>query len=159
MFDPTTLLGLHSIASLVALVAGIVVIRAMYAGDPAPGWTATFLVTMLFTDLSGFLLPADRFLPSHATGILSLVALAFAIPARYRFHYAGAWRWIYVVAMVTAVWLDAFVAVVQALGKVPALGRLAPTQESPGFALVQLAVLALFIAAGWRTVKRYRPAA
>src|SRR5436189_5190785 len=52
--------------------------------------------------VTGFFLPADRFLPSHAVGIISLVILAAAIAGRYIFHLAGAWRWIYAAGPVAA---------------------------------------------------------
>lgn len=158
MFDPTTAVGLHTIASLIALGAGLILVRGMLASNPMPFMAGVFFLTMLYTDVSGFLLPAPGFLPSHATGILSLVALAIAIPARYQFGYAGSWRWLYVVSTVLAVWLNTFVAVVQAFGKIPALNRLAPTQAEPPFAIAQLAVLLLFILLGYLAVRRYRPA-
>jgi hypothetical protein len=157
MFDPSTLLGQHVIVSLAALLIGYVVIRGLLVSDTKPTWTGLLFATMLFTDVTGFLLPAPGFLPSHATGILSLIALAIAMLARYQHDFAGAWRWIYVASVVTLVWVDAFVGVVQALGKVTFLNRLAPTQADPGFAIIQLAVLALFVWVGLTAARRFHP--
>jgi hypothetical protein len=73
------------------------------------------------TSVTGFCFPFDHLLPSHKVGMTSLVVLAVAILARYAFHLAGAWRRIYVITAVVAVYLNVFVGVVQALLKVPAL--------------------------------------
>jgi len=42
--------------------------------------------------MTGFGFAFDHLLPSHRVGIISLVLLAVAIPARYVFHLLGAWR-------------------------------------------------------------------
>ena len=82
--------------------------------------------------------------------------LAVAILARYALHLAGAWRWIYVVCAVLALYLNSFVAVVQSFLKVLALKALAPTQKEPPFLVAQLAVMALFIVLGTFAVKKFR---
>jgi hypothetical protein len=57
--------------------------------------------------VTGFGFPFERLLPSHYTGFISLAVLAIAILARYSFHMAGAWRWIYVITTVPlALWLN-----------------------------------------------------
>ncbi len=70
---------------------------------------------------------------------------------------AGAWRWIYVVTAVMALYLNVFVLVVQGFEKVPALKALAPTQSEPPFLVAQLLVLALFIVLGIFAVKKFHP--
>jgi uncharacterized membrane protein SirB2 len=89
-------------------------------------------------------------------GIISLVVLAVAILARYAFHLAGAWRWIYVVGAVVGLYLNVFVLIAQAFLKVPALKAIAPTQSEPPFLIAQLVVMALFIALGIAAAKRFR---
>ena len=89
-------------------------------------------------------------------GAISLIVLAVAIVARYAFHLAHAWRWIYVVCAVLALYLNSFVAVVQSFLKVPALKALAPTQKEPPFLVAQLALMALFILIGVFAVKKFR---
>jgi len=71
--------------------------------------------------------------------------LAVAILARYARLLAGAWRWIYVVTVMIALYLNVFVLIVQLFQKVAALKALAPTQSEPPFAVTQLVVLALFV--------------
>jgi hypothetical protein len=94
-------------------------------------------------------------LPSHKVGIISLALLAIAILARYAFHLAGAWRRIYVITAIAALYLNVFVGVVQSFLKVPALHALAPKQTEPPFLVTQLAVLALFIVIGIMAAKRF----
>ena len=94
----------------------------------------------------------DRFLPSHALGVTSLLVLAVATAARYRHGLVGAWRWLYVVGAVAALYLNVFVLIVQAFDKVSALKGLSPS--SPAF--VQLTVLTLFIVGGVLAVRRFR---
>jgi hypothetical protein len=149
----------HVVLSLVGIVAGIIVLAGMLATWRLPGWTALFLVTTVLTSVTGFFFPRDHLMPSHIVGIISLVVLVIAILALYRFRLARAWRWIYVVSAVLALYLNVFVGVVQAFQKVPGLARLAPTQSEPPFLVAQLFVLAIFVVLGIRASIRYRPMA
>lgn len=110
------------------------------------------------TSVSGFGFPfsLDHLLPSHKVGILSLVVLAIAIPARYMFLLAGAWRRIYVIGAVLSLYLNVFVLVVQAFLKIPALHAMAPHGTEPPFVIAQVVVLALFVVLGVIAVKRFR---
>jgi hypothetical protein len=71
------------------------------------------------------------------------------------FTWGGAWRWIYVVCAVLALYLNCFVAVVQSFLKVPALKVLAPTQKEPPFLMAQQAVMAIFVVLGILAVKKF----
>jgi hypothetical protein len=157
MFDPTTLLGIHTWLSLIGLASGFVVLVGLIQSKPLNGWTALFLATTVLTSVTGYGLPADHILPSHIVGALSLVVLAGAILARYVYHLAGAWRWIYVVSAMAALYLNAFVAVVQLFRKVPALNVLAPTESEPPFAIAQVLLLAVAIALTIWAARAFRP--
>jgi hypothetical protein len=147
---------LHVLISLAGIGSGLIVIFGLLTGKRLDGWTAIFLATTVLTSLTGFLFPVEHLLPSHVVGIISLLVLAVAIPARYVFLLADAWRWIYVVGAAMALYLNVFGAVVQAFLKVPALKALAPTQKEPPFLVAQLAVMALFIVLGILGVKKFR---
>jgi hypothetical protein len=97
------------------------------------------------TSVTGFFFPFHHFTPAYAVGIISLLLLALAIYARYSRHLAGAWRRVYVITALIALYLNVFVLIVQAFAKLPALKALAPTQSEPPFLLAQLVVLVLFI--------------
>jgi hypothetical protein len=150
---------IHVVISLIALVSGFVAVYGLLTSRQLEGWTLIYLVTIVATSVTGFFLPADRFLPSHAVGIISLVILAATIAGRYVFQLAGAWRWIYAAGMVAALYLNTFVGVVQAFQKISALHALAPTQSEPPFAIVQVAVLIAFVVVGILAALRHHPAA
>lgn len=146
---------LHVLISLTGIGSGFIVVYGLLTGKRLDGWTAIFLATTVLTSLTGFLFPVEHLLPSHLVGVISLVVLAVAILARYALHLAHAWRWIYVVCAVLALYLNSFVAVVQSFLKVPALKALAPTQKEPPFLIAQLIVMALFIVLGTFGVKKF----
>jgi len=147
---------IHVLLSLAGIGSGFIVVYGFLTGKRLDGWTAIFLATTVLTSLTGFLFPVEHLLPSHVVGVISLVVLAVAIVARYALHLAGAWRWIYVVCAVLALYLNSFVAVVQSFLKVPVLKALAPTQKEPPFVVAQLTVMVLFIVLGTFAVKKFR---
>ncbi len=142
----STFTFVHVLLSLVGIGSGFIVLFGLLTGKRFDGWTALFLASTVATSVTGFGFPFDHLLPSHKVGIVSLVVLAVAIPARYAYHFAGAWRWIYVICAASALYLNVFVAVVQAFLKVSALKVLAPTQSEPPFLVTQFVLLALFVA-------------
>ena len=104
------------------------------------------MITTVLTNVTGFLFPFAKLLPSHVLGGLSLVILPIAIVALYEEHLAGGWRRGFVVAdrgrpftSMSSSWI------VQLFSKFPLLTATAPTQKEPPFAITHLVVLALFI--------------
>jgi hypothetical protein len=146
----------HVVISLVGIGSGLLVLYGLLIGKRFDGGTAIFLLTTVLTSLTGFLFPFEHLLPSHVVGVISLVALAVAITARYALHLAHAWRRVYVVCAVLALYLNVFVLVVQVFLKVPAVHALAPTQKEPPFLVVQLIVMAIFVVLGIFAVKNFR---
>ncbi|MEA2920648.1 MAG: hypothetical protein QOF07_611 [Bradyrhizobium sp.] len=150
---------LHVIISLVAIVAGIIVMFGLLGSNRMPGLTAAFLVLTILTSVTGFLFPFEKLLPSHIVGILSLVLLAIACVALYVMNLAGAWRWIYVATAMIALYLNVFVLVIQSFLKVPPLHTLAPSvpPSEPPFLVVQGVVLVFFVVVIIGAVRRFRP--
>jgi hypothetical protein len=146
----------HVIISLIAIVTGIIVVLGMLSAKRLPGMTAVFLITTVATSATGFMFP-QPFDAADVVGIISLVFLAVAILALYTYKLAGAWRGLYVVGAVVSLYLNCFVLVVQAFGKVPFFHALAPTQKEPPFAVAQGAVLILFIGIGIAAFRKFRP--
>ena len=155
----STFTTLHVAISLLAIVAGIVVVALMLSGRMAQGVTALFLATSMLTDVTGFMFHSKSFGPPHIVGVVSLLVLALACFALYGRKLAGAWRGTYVVTAVIGLYLNVFVAVVQAFGKLPALHALAPNGSEPPFAIAQGLTLVLFIALGALALRRFRAAA
>ncbi len=152
----STFTFLHVLLSLVGIAAGMIVALGLLAGRRLHGWTVVFLVATAATSVTGFGFPFDRLLPSHVIGILSLALLTGAILARYVFRLAGAWRVTYVVCAAAALYLNAFVLVVQAFLKVPALRVAAPQQTEPLFVSVQVVVLLISVALTIIAALRFR---
>jgi len=146
---------LHVLISLIGIGSGLIVMVGLLTGKRLDGLTAVFLTTTVMTSVSGFAFPFDHLLPSHIFGIISLVVLAVTIVARYAFHLAGAWRGTYVVGAAIALYLNVFVLIAQLFMKVPALKALAPTGKEPPFLIVQLAVMAIFVALTILAAKRF----
>ena len=147
----------HVLISLVGIASGFVVLIGLVAGKRFDRWTTVFLATTVATSVTGYGFPFERLLPSHIVGAISLVVLAVALLARYAFHLAGAWRRVYAVSAVLALYLNVFVGVVQAFLKVPALRALAPKQTEPPFVVSQGIVLAVFVVVAIAAALRSRP--
>ncbi|MGY3583613.1 hypothetical protein ACVIGB_007324 [Bradyrhizobium sp. USDA 4341] len=161
----TTLVLVHVIISLIAIVAGVIVMFGLLGSRARPGLTAIFLILTILTNATGFVIPplvTEKLLPSHIIGGLSLVLLAIACIALYAMQLKGAWRPIYIVTAMVSLYLNVFVLVIQSFLKVPALQALAPAvppnpPSGPVFAVVQGIVLVFFavvIIGAWR---RFRP--
>ena len=118
---------LHVLISLIGLGSGLIVMFGFWSRKRLDRWTSLFLATTALTSLTGFGFPFEHLLPSHILGVLSLVTLAIATPARYVFHLAGSWRATYVIAASVALYFNCFVLVAQAFLKAPFLHALAPT--------------------------------
>jgi len=146
----------HVVISLAGIFSGFVVLFGLLAGKRLDGWTKFFLITTVATSVTGFFFPLHGFTPAIGVGIISLLVLSIAIFARYPRQLAGRWRWIYVVTAMIALYLNVFVAIVQAFEKAPVLKVLAPTQSEPPFKLTQLVVLALFVVLTIVGVIRFR---
>lgn len=153
----------HVAISLIAIVAGLIVMFKMLDSDRVPGLTAIFLAFTILTSATGFIIPpllSDKFLPSHSIGILSLLLLAIACLALYGQKLQGMWRWVYVVTALISLYLNTFVLAIQSFLKIPALTALAPGNpiSGPVSGSVQLVVLAFFAFMTIRAVVRFRPA-
>ena len=151
---------IHVIFSLIGIGSGLIVLFGMFGmfgGKRLDGMTALFLATTALTSLTGFGFPFAH-TPGIVLGILSLLVLAIAIPARYSFRMSGKWRSIYVITAVIALYFNCFVLIAQSFLKVPSLHALAPKGNEPPFAIAQGVLLVLFIVAGTLAAKRFRPA-
>ena len=164
MSAPVTVFGmslatytlLHVLISLAGIGSGMVVLVGWITGRALPRWTAVFLATTVATSVTGYGFPFEHLLPSHVVGAISLVVLAVAIAARYAFHLRGAWRRVYVVTAVIALYLNVFVGVVQSFLKVPALNALAPKQTEPPFVVSQGIVFVAFVVLAIVAAIRFR---
>jgi hypothetical protein len=146
---------IHTLISLAAIFTGFVVLFGLFGGKRFDGWTKWFLITAVATTVT---VSSFRFmvLPRQSSASYRCL-LALTIFVRYPKPLAGPWRWIYVVGAIICLYLNVFVAVVQAFQKVPPLKTLAPTQTEPPFAVTQLTALLLFVLSAIAAAIRFRP--
>ena len=149
---------LHVLLSLAGIFSGFVLMGGFISGKRLDRRANVFLVTIVATNVTGFGFPFERFLPSHAVAIVSLIVLTIVIVARFFRHLTGPWRGIYVVGSVLALYLDVFVLLAQLFLRLPALVAVAPTQKEPPFVATQLLILALFVWLGTAAVRGFRTA-
>jgi glucan phosphoethanolaminetransferase (alkaline phosphatase superfamily) len=147
---------IHTLISLIGIFSGLIMLGGWLGGRRLEGWTKLFLITTTLTSVTGFGFPFHGFTPAIGVGIISLVVLAITLYARYSGQLRGAWRWVFVITAVMALYFNFFVLVVMAFRRVPALHALAPTESEPPFQQTQLVVLVLFILVGTIAVRRFR---
>jgi hypothetical protein len=156
----STFTAFHVIISLIAIVSGLIVMFGLLGSNRRPTLTATFLLFTILTSATGFLFPSDKLLPSHMIGIVSLLLLGIACIALYVMKLSGAWRWIYVLTAMIALYLNVFVLVIQSFLKLGPLHALAPSipPSEPPFAVAEGIVLLFFVLVIIGAVRRFRPA-
>lgn len=135
----------HTILSIIALFAGIAMVREFLASRSGSGLAALFLTSAVATSLTGFGFPGGLD-PAKIVGINSLVLLMVAGLARYVYDLAGWWRRIYAAAVTFAVYFLVFVTIAESFKRVPSLKAMAPTLTETPFKIVQLVALLIFIA-------------
>jgi hypothetical protein len=155
----TTFTAVHVLLSLIGIVSGLVVLFGLLTANLMNGWTVLFLATTFATSVTGFFFPIHGFTPALGVGILSMFILAVTIAVRYGFGLTRAWRRVYVVGVVAALYLNSFVLVVQSFLKIPVLHTLAPSGSEPAFTVTQGIVLVFYVVTGFLGVKRFRPVA
>jgi hypothetical protein len=158
----STFVLVHTVISIIAIVAGFIVMFGMLKSTRPGGLTGLFLLLTILTSATGFLIPplvSDKLLPSHIIGALSLVLLLIACIALYATKLSGSWRWIYAVTALLALYFNTFVLVIQSFLKIPALTAIAPGNPPAGpvFAVVQGVVLVFFVLMIIGAVRRFRP--
>src|ERR1700759_5538610 len=151
---------LHVVISLIAIVAGLIVMFGMLGPYHSGGMTGIFLLFTILTSVTGFMFPFNGVTPGIVVGILSCILLAIACIALYAMHLAGIWRSIYVVTALVSLYLNCFVLGVQSFLKIAFLHELAPGNPpaGPAFAVVQGLVLLFFAVMIFRVWRRFKPA-
>src|SRR5438094_8012714 len=115
----------HVILSLIGIFSGLVVVFGFITAKRLNGWTLLFLWTTLATSVTGFLFPIHKLTPGLVVGLISIVLLALAFYARYSRELVGAWRRIYVISAVIALYVNVFVLIAPLFDKFPGLSATA----------------------------------
>ncbi|SEP09388.1 hypothetical protein SAMN02990966_03932 [Rhodospirillales bacterium URHD0017] len=148
----STFTVVHVVLSLVGIASGVLVLLRPSASPTAWGLTTLFLVTTLAASVTGllFLLPFPRFGLGHGIGVASLLVFVPTLLALWRHRLAGAplsgiGRATYVAGAATLLYLNAFIAVMQAFGKIGYLSALPVTSLGSPLFLAHLLVLAISV--------------
>ena len=139
---------IHVLISLIALLAGLVVLGGWLCGVSFPRWTWIFLIFTVLTSVTGFFFPFHGVTPGIVVGALSLILLSVATYNLVYLKLNGRARKVYVVTAHTALYFNFFVLVAQLFQHTPALVALAPQQAGPFFAASQALIFILFLALG-----------
>src|SRR5438132_11285716 len=101
----------HTVLSLVGIVAGLVAAGAIATGTRLDRWAAVFLVTTVLANASGFGFPFVKLLRSYLAGAVYLMVLAAVIVADYDQRLSGTWRSAFAFGFVLSRYLNFFVLV------------------------------------------------
>src|SRR5262245_59355775 len=148
----STFTVVHVVLSLVGIASGVLVLLRPSASPKPWGLTTLFLVTTLAASVTGLLyvLVLPRFRMGHGLAVASLVVFVPTLLALWRHRLAGdlsrgVWRAIYVIGAATLLYLNAFIAVMQAFGKIDFLRELPATTLGSPLLLAHLLVLAISV--------------
>ena len=145
----------HVYLSLIGILSGLVMGFGWAAKRQFQNWTTLFFGTTIASVMTGFLFPFHHLLPSHILGILSTIALAISLYARFGKSLEGGWRSAYVIGAMLALYFNTFIFIVQLFEKQPHVRALAPTKTESPFKMAQGAALVLFIALTTAAVRRF----
>lgn len=151
-FGMTLFVFVHVVISLIGIASGFAFVYGLLSGKTSERWTGTFLTSTVATSVTGFMLPASHFMPSHAVGILSLIVLSLAIAIHYVPSLAAKLHATFVISALTAFYFNFFVLVAQMFMKISVLHALAPTGSEPAFLVAQSIVLVSFVLIGVRSL-------
>jgi len=153
----TILIAIHTLISLVAIVAGAFAVADIIRSRPKSPNITGFIILAIATSLTGFVLPLKGVTPAVVVAVVALAILAFVLYAQSRANSTTFWKWSYVGGLVASLYLLVFVAVAQAFAKISFLREAAPTQSEPPFAITQGIVLLAFVALGLYAVTSFKP--
>lgn len=144
----------HVVLSLVGIATGVAVLLRPCGSPRGSSLALVFLASTIAANVTGllFLLAAVRFGLGHAFGVVSLAVLVPTVLALYRYRQVGPWRWIFGVGATIALYLNAFIGVTQAFGKIGFLRELPPTAFASPLLLAQLLLLAVCLWLGFHAL-------
>jgi hypothetical protein len=144
----------HVVLSLIGIASGVLVLLRPSASPKPWGLTTLFLATTLAASVTGllYLLALPRFRMGHGLGVASLLVFGPTLLALYRHRLAGPWRGVYIAGAATLLYLNAFIAVMQAFAKIGFLRALPATTLGSPLLLAHLLVLAISV---WLAIHAY----
>ena len=143
----STFTVVHVVVSLLGIASGVLVLLRPSASPKAWGLPTLFLATTLAASVTGllYLLAFPRFRLGHGLGVASLLVFVPTLLALYQHRLTGPWRATYVAGAATLLYLNAFIAVMQAFTKIGLLRALPATSLGSPLFLAHLLVLAISV--------------
>jgi hypothetical protein len=122
----STFTTVHVALSLAGIAAGVLVLLRPCASTKALSLNALFLATTSAACVTGllFMVEFPRFRLGHTLGTMSLVVIVPTAIALYRHRLAGPWCGVFLAGVTVALYLNAFIGVMQAFAKIGFLPRL-----------------------------------
>ena len=152
----STFTTVHVVLSLIGIASGVLVLLRPSASTKASSLNTLFLATTIAASITGllFIVAFPRFRLGHTLGVVSLAVLVPTMLALYRRRLAGLWRGVFVAGASGALYLNAFIAVMQAFGKIDFLRALPPTALASPLLLAQLLLVATCVWLGFHAYTR-----
>ena len=143
----STFTVVHVVLSLLGIALGVLVLLRPAASPKAWSLTTLFLAITLAASVTGllYLTSFPRFRMGHGIGVASLLVFVPTALALWHHRLAGPWRAIYVSGAATLLYLNAFIAVMQAFAKIGFLRALPSTTLGSPLFLAHLLVLAISV--------------
>ena len=158
MFDLTPLGTIHTLISIVALVAGFACLVRDGRIEPHTGLARIYIWATVATCLTGFgIFRHGGFGPPHALGILTLAVLAFAAWPGGARVFGARWHYVTTVSYSFTLLLHMIPGVTETFTRLP-LGRpLFTGPEDPALQPVAGVLFAVFVAGAiWQVVRMRR---
>ncbi len=145
MFGLTQLGVLHTVLSLVAVVAAVISLVKHKEVSPRQRSGQVYIVATIITCLTGFgIFQHGGFGPPHALGIMTLVVLAIAYAAG-RGVFGRVSRRIEIIAYTTTVFFHSVPGVTESLTRLPPGAPIASSQEDPMFPVIYGIFFVIFL--------------
>ena len=153
----STLVVSHVVTGLAGIASGLIAVIGIHLNRQLAVWNALFLLTTMAACATGFVfLPTDGITSAQLVAFFLTGLLVVAAYARYVKHLAGSWNPVYGFMAVGALFLNVLITTAQSFVHIQVLKAWAPTQESPLFVVVKIALLLMFIVIALLTARRAR---
>jgi hypothetical protein len=145
----------HVVLGLAGIASGLIVVAGVLYRKPVAFWNIVFLSTTAAACATGFVfLPSNGVTSAQLVSFFVVFLLAVAAYARYSQRLAGGWNQVFALTTVGALFLNCLITTAQSFLHIRALKALAPTQHSPVYVGVKVALLLGFILLALATAKR-----
>ncbi|TCO80537.1 putative membrane protein [Plasticicumulans lactativorans] len=160
MFGLTPLGLLHTAISLIAVVAGLILLVRDHGISPRRPLGRLYVVTTVITCVTGFgIFQHGGFGKPHALGILTLVVLAVAALAERGRGFGRASPYVETVAYSATLFFHLIPGFTETLTRLPPAAPVFASPEAPGLQALAAVLLVLFTVGAYAQVRRLRAAA